>query len=151
MCTSYCIRKAIENYCRNNSSFSCQIEYFSSNDKFDCLTKCPLECVTERFEYTFGFSNFPPKNYFQEQSNFTVEFQSKTYDELKSTVLKLSIRYKHLSITYITQEQKTSVEGLIATIGGTLGCFIGASMLSLVEIIELFFQLQKAVCKSFKD
>ena len=126
-------------------------EYFLTNDREICFTKCPLECETERFEYSVGFSNFPPKNYFQEQSSFNPEFQDKTYDELKQTVLKLSVRYRHLSTTYITQEQKTSIADLVATIGGTLGCFIGASMLSLVEIIELLIQLLIAVCKSFRN
>ena len=143
-CIPFCVREGMANY---NSPK----EYFSTNDREICYTKCPLECEKERFEYSLGFSNFPPKNYFQEQSKFNPGFQNKTYDELKQTVLKLSVQYRHLSTTFITQEQKTSIADLVATIGGTLGCFTGASLISLVEIIELLIQLQIAVCKSFKN
>ena len=41
----------------------------------------------------------------------------------------------------ITQVPKITPEGLLSNIGGVLGLLVGASLISLVEIIEIAFIL----------
>ena len=56
---------------------------------------------------------------------------------LKDNFLKLNVFYRQLSYEYVCQQKRYNIFGLICDIGGSMGLFIGASMLSIVEIIDL--------------
>ena len=64
-----------------------------------------------------------------------------TKNYTKENLLKVSIRLDSLGYTQISKSEKTTFENLISSIGGTLGCFLGASLLSLVEIGEVMLNL----------
>ncbi|XP_053396435.1 uncharacterized protein LOC123544907 isoform X3 [Mercenaria mercenaria] len=57
---------------------------------------------------------------------------------LKQNFLQLDIFYRQLSYEYISQHKAYDFFALICDIGGAMGLFIGASMLTIVEIIDLF-------------
>ena len=46
-----------------------------------------------------------------------------------------------MSETVISEEKKIEITDLVATVGGILGLFTGFSFLSLVEIVEIVFQI----------
>ena len=56
---------------------------------------------------------------------------------LKKNFLKLNIFYRQLSYEHIKQQKGYDVFALICDIGGSMGLFIGASMLTVVEVIDL--------------
>ena len=55
----------------------------------------------------------------------------------RKNFLKLNVFYRQLSYEYIRQQKGYDIYGLICDIGGSLGLFIGASMLTVVEVIDL--------------
>ena len=103
-----------------------------------CEPKCPLECDNIQYNTESSYSNM------------------RTSDDLskKDTNLSLIIFYNSASYTTIEEMEKTDLIDLIANIGGTLGLFLGLSVLSFVEIFELFgkilfFYLKKNSIKTF--
>ena len=64
-----------------------------------------------------------------------------TFDELKESTLKLNINYQELQYTLVKESQKTTWLDLLSNVGGTLGLFTGFSFLSLVEILEILFEI----------
>ena len=55
----------------------------------------------------------------------------------KENFLKLDVFYRQLSYEFIQQQKGYDEYALICDIGGSLGLFIGASMLTVVEVIDL--------------
>lgn len=53
----------------------------------------------------------------------------------------ININFEDMFYTYVYQSPSITVEQLIAFIGGNFGLFIGISLLSLVEVIEIIFNL----------
>ena len=56
---------------------------------------------------------------------------------LMKNFLKLNIFYRQLSYEHIKQQKGYDVFALVCDIGGSMGLFIGASMLTVVEVIDL--------------
>ncbi|XP_060600472.1 uncharacterized protein LOC132753933 isoform X2 [Ruditapes philippinarum] len=69
---------------------------------------------------------------------------------LKQNFLQLDIFYRQLSYEYISQHKAYDFFALICDIGGAMGLFIGASMLTIVEIIDLFL-IQLPIFKRKED
>jgi hypothetical protein len=64
-----------------------------------------------------------------------------TFEELQKKSIAISIFYSDLSYIYIGESVKTLVIDLFSNIGGTLGLFVGVSMLSLIEIVEILIEV----------
>lgn len=58
-----------------------------------------------------------------------------------SSVVSLYIYYDKIENLEITEVASMSAVNLLANIGGTLGLFIGVSVLSFVELIELSIEM----------
>ena len=112
--------------------------FLSIDQKEYCGPKCPLEC--DLVQYNTAVSH----------GNIKVSDNS---DE-KNTNLTLNIYFESWSYTTIEEIPKTDLFDLIANIGGTLGLFLGLSVLSFAEIFELIFliiefYLKKNIVSSF--
>ena len=105
---------------------------FSSIDRLDYFqSSCPLECDYIQYSTTVSHANIKePEN--------SIE---------KYTKLSLNIYYDTWSYTKIEETPKTDIVDLIANIGGTLGLFIGMSILSFGEIFELIFLIVNFLLK----
>ncbi len=60
---------------------------------------------------------------------------------LKNTVLMVNIFYDQMFYYKTSEETKVKLETLIATIGGHFGLFLGVTILSFVELVELILNL----------
>jgi hypothetical protein len=56
-------------------------------------------------------------------------------------ITKVSVYFNELTYTHIEESAETTVNTLIAAMGGNLGLFVGMSLISLIEIIELFYYI----------
>jgi hypothetical protein len=63
------------------------------------------------------------------------------YNFLKEHLLSVNIYFDALQSTRIEEFKQVEFFDLIANIGGTLGLFIGISLLSFVELVELVLEL----------
>ena len=119
--------------------------YTQIENIFQGCTNCPLECQTIRYIPSASSGIFPTPRYANDliNTNKTVFKSLVSFDKnmsaIRGSFISMSVYYSELKYTEIQQLEKNTLVDLICGIGGTLGLFIGASVLSLVEIIEAIF------------
>ena len=75
--------------------------------------------------------------------------KERIYKWVKSTFCKMYIKFEYNQIMVTRQNPQFGRSDLLASIGGSLGLWIGWSALTLVEFISLFIQFCK--CSLFND
>ena len=111
-----------------------------------CYTFCPLECNTTDFNAFItqnGFSKDLYIDVIQSKANFRSQYDNKTLDTSKvlKRLLRVNIFYDSLSYTQITESVSMNGVSLLAAIGGFMGMFLGMSLMTLVEILEIFLRI----------
>ncbi|XP_069111481.1 amiloride-sensitive sodium channel subunit beta-like [Argopecten irradians] len=61
--------------------------------------------------------------------------------QLRMNFLRINIYYEDLNFEFLSEEPEYELMNLLSDVGGSLGLFLGASVLSLGEIIELLIEL----------
>lgn len=154
--------------CLDETQVKCvETQYFNfigSDINGKCANYCPLECVSESFAYKFSMADFPSQTYAGILKKSPV-FENLADDFGESSVLDfllaVNIYYSDLGYTLVTESPKTSIFDIVANVGGiyfiyinkyrlifiiillkqgTLGLFIGISLLSVVEVIEMLME-----------
>ena len=108
-----------------------------------CLAKCPLECSRSVFDvYVDYYSQSGTGNMqsfmalYSPYSPFnTPAFDG--YDVDESMLVQFSANLNTLAYLQVEEEPKMSGEDLLGIVGGYLHLFLGMSLLSFVEILEL--------------
>ena len=141
--------------CLSYVQFECsdkESELFLSSQVDDkCLSLCPLECESVEYNFFASFGNFPTENfcsliikYYKNLFNYQLGINLSD-SELKNYLIRKSLAidvfYSEIGYTKISESPKTSIIDLLSNVGGTLGLFVGISMLSLIEIVEILFEL----------
>jgi uncharacterized membrane protein YjfL (UPF0719 family) len=141
------------NYC-NFDKNDCWENVYDSID-FNLL--CPLECDSIEYDFFVSTAFAPPSPYSSSSSSSSLIQKYKKYFNLSSietnadlmnsisSIYTLTIYSKSLEYTEISQVPKYNAANLISSIGGTFGLFLGMSLLSFVEIAELFLHIIKNV------
>lgn len=121
---------------------------YSFDNLDECFESCPYECKSRRYDVSVSYSDFPTVNYVDRLIQNDPQFYEHlyntneiNYDMVKKSFVRLFIFYDEIKATFISESAKITFVDLIANIGGTLGLFIGISVLSLVEILELLISL----------
>ena len=123
--------------------------------KNNCLDKCPLECNRRTFTTRQSYFQYPTA--YQSGSLFyhNNAFMSTHANQTDATVLNklyynmisASVFYESLSYSMAEERPAIVMTELIGSVGGHLHIFLGMSLLSFVEIIELgafaFISLKK--------
>ncbi len=71
--------------------------------------------------------------------NFGTDISS--YVLFREYFYSINIYYSSLKYTYISESPQTTVFGLLSSLGGSLGMFLGFSVFSLLEFFEIVFEL----------
>ena len=143
-------------YCSTESEFSCISDLYrqivlNKNDSFHCLNSCPLECSSAYFTFTPFYSTFAKRSYAElllrnrSEAVYGLVGRHLTPDEFRKNLVQVNIYYESMSYEYISQSPTTTWVTLLANVGGVLGLFIGMSLLSLVELIEMCLHMLIAV------
>ncbi|XP_071484467.1 acid-sensing ion channel 1C-like [Diadema antillarum] len=94
---------------------------------------CPLPCFTREYVPSVSFSNFP--------SDFWADVVAGLFQETRSSIQKnlcaLTVYMKDLSIQRISQQADYTFACLMSDIGGSLGLWLGGSVLTLFELVDL--------------
>ena len=109
----------------------------------DC-TDCPLECDSIDYLLSTSFAEFPLPLYgdlFLNKSGLKLEMSASNLSDLRKSVLSMNIYYSSLKYTEITQLEKNTLVDLVCDIGGTMGLFLGASLLSMIELLEALISI----------
>ena len=125
-------------------AFSIYFETILAANFFEknCYPLCPLECNTTEYNAYQSINTFSKEVYLDVVKNRT-RFVSKydngtlTTGAILNGLLKVNIYYDSLSYTQITESVSMNQVSLLAAIGGFMGLFMGMSLMTLVELLEI--------------
>ena len=128
---------------------------FLSNEyiKANCLNSCPLQCNRTLYRFTTSSTMLLGDMYFERinsSKSLKQDFVKRplSIDNIRNSLSRIYIFYDALSYTEsIEKANHGSILSLAATIGGILSLFLGVSVLSLFEFIELFIEISFIVKK----
>jgi hypothetical protein len=121
---------------------------FLTNDFFvkNCQQDCPLECYLDQFDTTLSSAELIPNILFYfiiSNANLKCDFIDYNIidmDAAKKSFAYFSIFYKQLSYEVSTESPQLALITLFANIGGYLGLFLGVSVFSIFEIIQVLIE-----------
>jgi hypothetical protein len=131
----------------NNKTDICSSDQYSNcNLPFTNQTRadmCPLECTSSSYEVIYNEKDYPSKtriNELKRKKEITSKFMNSSIvsdEDIVSSVVKLQIYYDKMSYRLLKEVPKVSELSLISNIGGTMGLFLGISLLTLLELLEI--------------
>ena len=138
--------------CVTNAETDClvrvynQVYLLSSFVRDSCLPLCPLECDRNQYKYVVTMSRLDATWYVDltaTRANLSADFLGSNIDaeSVRESSVAVNVFYDSLSYTFSTESAKCDVVSLLASIGGSLGLFMGVSVLSLVEILQLLIEI----------
>ena len=112
----------------------------------ECVPFCPLEC--NRTEYTTSISAIEIigdlyADFIRANQNISADFgeQPINAETAKKSFSYAYLYYDSLAYTLSTEVPSMDIVALLANIGGTLGLFLGVSLLHLCEIVEVLIEI----------
>ena len=115
--------------------------------KENCVSLCPLECENRRFDTKLVMVKMTGGEYYEnlirENNALSRDFLVTKLDKQKAleSFVSLNIFYDSLSYTQVTETPQMDLIGLMANIGGNLGLFLGVSVFSLCEMVEVLIEI----------
>jgi hypothetical protein len=113
----------------------------------ECLPLCPLECDQTLFKKAFSSVSLVGNTFFmsiiKNNPNLAKDFINRTVDisTAKDSFVIVKIFYDSLSYTLTTETPQMDIVSLLASIGGNLGLFLGMSVFTICEIIEVLIEI----------
>jgi hypothetical protein len=74
------------------------------------------------------------------QKMYGVNPANMSYTDISQSFLSFSVYYDSLIYTEVDDEVAFDFGHLLSSVGGTMGLFLGISILSLLEIVELIYE-----------
>uniref|UniRef100_A0A8C5WCG9 Uncharacterized protein n=1 Tax=Leptobrachium leishanense TaxID=445787 RepID=A0A8C5WCG9_9ANUR len=96
------------------------------------LCECGTPCSTVRFGKELSMVRIPSKA----SADYLAKMYNKSTDYIAENMLVLDIFFEELNYEVIEQKPAYEVAGLLGDIGGQMGLFIGASILTILEIFD---------------
>ena len=124
------------------------LDYQYNQDKYYAkyLPGCPLECYSIRYKTRQSSQNYPSREEYELfKKNVTLfnyyttvyGLNVTTYSEYKKYFFKLNVFYDSLEYTYVTLSPKTTLVGLLANLGGSIGALLGFTLFTFFEALEM--------------
>lgn len=135
---------------KRNLKKTCEeyVYYQIEENKINC--RCESTCRETVYKNTLSGRVWPKESYFEEELlNLTCSKRNLSYcsrNDLEPTYfrdnfLKTVIYYEDLNFEEISEEPLYDGFRFLSDIGGTLGLFLGASILSFVELVQLMVEI----------
>lgn len=140
--------------CLNESDINCLYEAFNEFNQGsiheNCDRFCPVECEYLTYSFSYSQSDFPSLAYSKVLSSHPkvtekLGNQTITIKALKRAVLKLNIYYDKLKYMVFDEYPASDIISVLSNIGGTIGLFLGVSLLSFIELVEILIGVLIAV------
>ena len=113
----------------------------------ECSPLCPLECNQTLYKISTSSVQLYGNSYYIEKlrnnSYLAMDFVKRSINSktAKESIVDLYIFYESLSYTFTTESPQMDWISLMASIGGTLGLFLGVSVFSICEMIEVVVEI----------
>ena len=123
-------------------------DYYEEN----CQSDCPLECYTDSIDVSLSSTELIPKYYLDylksKHTNLSDDFLSNQIDAetAKTSFVYVNIFYKSLSFEVSTEYPQMSPITLISNIASNLSLFLGVSVFSLFEFVQVLIEIIYLKC-----
>ncbi|KAK7099869.1 acid-sensing ion channel 1-like [Littorina saxatilis] len=137
--------------CRSQSDIQClsQTQWDYAQGRVEC--SCESPCLEYKYEKTMSSRPWPHKTFAKgvlvktvckrETGAKCASLTNKDNDDLTNEFVKLNIFYEDLNYENITESPDYEDVQFISDLGGTMGLWIGLSILSVAEVFQLFVEL----------
>ncbi|CAF1029306.1 unnamed protein product [Brachionus calyciflorus] len=126
--------------CLNKTKcISKQAELFSDGNYVSdfCVPECPLECEMISFTKTISVNKYS-NDAFDMMMSKKLNLSNRKISE---DIAQVNVYYESLDHTEIVEFATMDFVDLLSSIGGIAGLFLGISVLSLVEILEIVLEI----------
>ncbi|OWK51363.1 Acid-sensing ion channel 5 [Lonchura striata] len=96
---------------------------------------CPAPCEETDYPTTVTYSNFGGE---KAMKYFSTKLK-KSSEYIRQNLVRIEIKYHDLSYKITQQQKALTISELLADVGGQLGLFCGASMITIIELLEYIF------------
>ncbi|XP_071784295.1 acid-sensing ion channel 1C-like isoform X1 [Asterias amurensis] len=107
------------------------------------LCDCESPCNVENYPFTATNvklrAKYMQQIYSETEHNFTADY-------IEDNLVLLSVYYEALNSEVVEQLPEMTVPSLLATLGGNFGLFLGASVLTILQLLEYIFDEVTATC-----
>ncbi|XP_052695101.1 acid-sensing ion channel 2-like [Crassostrea angulata] len=110
--------------------YKVESERFDQNGTVQGMCPCPTECEYNEYQARLSTGYFPAKNY-----DFI--FNELGITNIRENLLELVIYFESFGVLKVEQKPEYSPEDILGLLGGQMGLFLGASLLTLTELIEV--------------
>ncbi|XP_070560649.1 acid-sensing ion channel 1-like isoform X2 [Ptychodera flava] len=104
------------------------------NEESRC--ECPLPCTQVIYKPNLSHAKYT----YQAFANFQAEYFGVPPEYFESNLVKLHIFFQELAIHEVQEEVAYNIFGLLCDIGGSLGLWLGGSILTVIEILDICFK-----------
>ncbi|XP_020604471.1 amiloride-sensitive sodium channel subunit alpha-like [Orbicella faveolata] len=119
----------------------------------NCSKSCPPPCREITLKLSTSYSLWPTKAY---EAFYMAELKKRTKevdgsDNFRANVLKVDIFFEELNYEVISEEPSYELANFVSDLGGSLGLWIGMSVLSFAELFELLLLICLSVGRKLKN
>lgn len=119
-----------------------------------CKNECEIPCKISVYNVDLSYLNYPSKAETEAlktnpliMTKYPGNVSLITRHILSDRMLRVRLHLKTLEIAITEISPQSQFADLISTVGGTLGCFLGASLLSLVDLSEFAIRIVYLILK----
>ncbi|XP_035500125.1 acid-sensing ion channel 1-like isoform X2 [Scophthalmus maximus] len=112
-------------------------DFLVERDNDFCV--CETPCNMTRYSKELSFVKIPSKA----SAKYLAKKYNKSEQYIKENILVLDVFFEALNYETIEQRKAYEVAGLLGDIGGQMGLFIGASILTILELFDYFYEVIK--------
>ncbi|XP_068196772.1 acid-sensing ion channel 1C [Antennarius striatus] len=113
------------------------LDFLVENDNDYCV--CQTPCNMTRYGKELSMVKIPSKA----SAKYLAKKFNKTEQYIGENILVLDIFFEALNYEKIEQKKAYEIAGLLGDIGGQMGLFIGASVLTILEIFDYLYEVFK--------
>ncbi|OCT57718.1 hypothetical protein XELAEV_18003176mg [Xenopus laevis] len=111
-----------------------QLDFLVEEDNTYCV--CDTPCRTVRYGKELSMVKIPSKA----SARYLARKYNKSEQYIAENILVLDIFFEALNYETIEQKKEYEMAGLLGDIGGQMGLFIGASILTILEIFDYLYE-----------
>lgn len=116
------------------------------NESNNC--ECPVPCEITKYQVQLSYAQTPAKHFSEVLARRKHVRKDVMRHYLRDNFLELDVYFEEMQVTLITQRQAYDQESLFGDIGGQVGLFLGASILTVLEFCDL---LARIVVNKYKQ
>ena len=145
-CFSYDLQDVLDDHktCELKNETDCETSILLNEAiQGSCLNQCPRACESQKYSFKMFNSLYPTETARLKitDDSSEIEILNSNCSLLDKSVLNFIIYIDDYYYQYISESPAMSLSSLIANIGGTLGLFLGLSVLSFFELFEIMFEI----------